>query len=59
MSRSKVTPEQRIEAALSYLNGEGSYKFIADRYFASKASAFISEYSGMYKTIRISSRTSL
>ena len=32
MSRSKVTPEQRIEAALSYLNGEGSYKFIADRY---------------------------
>ncbi len=23
MSRSKVTPEQRIEAALSYLNGEG------------------------------------
>ena len=32
MSRSKVTPEQRIEAGLSYLNGEGSYKFIADRY---------------------------
>lgn len=32
MSRSKVTPEQRIEAALSYLNREGSYKSIADRY---------------------------
>lgn len=32
MSRSKVTPEQRIEAALSYLIGEGSYKSIADRY---------------------------
>lgn len=32
MSRSKVTPEQRIEAALSYLNGEGSYKSIADRF---------------------------
>lgn len=32
MSRSKVTSEQRIEAALSYLNGEGNYKSIADRY---------------------------
>lgn len=32
MSRSKVTPEQRIEAALAYINGEGSYKNIADRY---------------------------
>ena len=32
MSRSKVTPEQRIEAVLSYINGEGSYKSIADRY---------------------------
>ena len=32
MSRSKVTPEQRIDAALSYLNGEGSYKSIADRF---------------------------
>ena len=32
MSRSKVTPEQRIEAVLSYINGEGSYKSIAHRY---------------------------
>ncbi len=32
MSRSKVTPEQRIEAALSYVNVEGSYNFIAVRY---------------------------
>lgn len=32
MSRSKVTPEQRIEAAIAYLNGEGSYKAIASRY---------------------------
>lgn len=32
MSRGKVTPEQRIEAALAYLNGEGSYKTIASRY---------------------------
>ena len=32
MSRSKVPPAQRIDAALSYLNGEGSYKSIADRF---------------------------
>lgn len=36
MSRSKVTPEQRIEAALAYLNGEGSYKSIAEKYGVEK-----------------------